>query len=125
MGDNYAKLANEFHMRDNKKVIGPCVGTVTSATQPIKVDICNGAVALEQGENAKVCQDLIERTYTAKVRDQAVTVTYPNGTAQTVQIETDEKLEAELKDVLKEGDQVLCVPCEGEQTWIIVDKVVS
>lgn len=125
MRDNFAKLAQEIHMRDNKKAIGPCIGMVTKETRPITVTICDGAVLLEQGENAKVCQNLIERTYTAQVKDQAITVTYQDGSAQTVKIESDEKLQAELKDVLKKGDQVFCVPCEGEQTWIIVDKVVS
>lgn len=125
MVDNFAKLAQEIHMRDNKKAIGPCIGVVTKETQPIVVTICDGEVVLEQGANARVCQDLIERTYTAKVKDKEVTVTYQNGSAQTVKIETDEKLQAELKDVLKKGDQVFCVPCEGEQTWIIVDKVVD
>lgn len=112
-------------MRDNKKSIGPCIGTIKKETQPITVTICDGDVLLEQGVNALVCQDLIERTYTAKVKDKEVTVTYQNGSTQMVKIETDEKLQAELKNVLNRGDQVFCVPCEGEQTWIIVDKVVN
>jgi hypothetical protein len=61
-------------------------------------------VILEQSDNAYVCQSLVERIYEAKI----------NGSEATV----------ELKDVLKKGDQVLCIPAEGEQTWIIVDKVV-
>ena len=125
MGDNFAKLAQEIHKRDNKKAIGPCIGIVTKATQPIIVEICDGAVVLEQGINARVCKNVIEHTYTAQVSDQAVTVTYPDESVQTVKIETDEKLQASIKEVLKKGDEVFCVPCEGEQTWIIVDKVVS
>ena len=125
MADNFAKLAQEIHKRDNKNAIGPCIGVVTKETQPIIVTICDGAVVLEQGANARVCQNVVERTYTARVSDQTAAVTYPDGSAQTVKIETDEKLQAEIKDVLKKGDQVFYVPCEGEQTWIIVDKVVS
>lgn len=123
--DNFAKLANEIHKRDNKQSIGVCVGTVVNAEQPIKVSICGGAILLEQGENAFVCQDVMERKYTAKARDSRVTVTYQDDSKRTVKIETDDKLEVELKEVLKAGDQVMCVPCSGEQTWIIVDKVVG
>ena len=54
-----------------------------------------------------MCQDLVERTYKARINDS----------------NPPDKLE--LKDVLKAGDEVLCIPCEGEQTWIIVDKVVG
>lgn len=123
--DNFKKLAKEIHKRDNKQSIGVCVGTVVKAEQPIKVSICGGAILLEQGENAFVCQDVIERKYTAKARDSSVEVTYQDDSKRTVKIETDDKLEAELKEVLKAGDQVMCVPCSGEQTWIIVDKVVG
>lgn len=123
--DNFKKLAKEIHKRDNKQSIGVCVGTVVNAEQPIKVSICGGAILLEQGENAFVCQDVIERKYTAKARDSSVEVTYQDDSKRTVKIETDDKLEVELKEVLKEGDQVMCVPCSGEQTWIIVDKVVG
>ena len=123
--DNFNKLAKEIHKRDNKQSIGVCVGTVVNAEQPIKVSICGGAILLEQGENAFVCQDVIERKYTAKARDSSVEVTYQDDSKRTVKIETDDKLEVELKDVLKAGDQVMCVPCSGEQTWIIVDKVVG
>ena len=80
---------------------------------------------LEQGENAFVCQDVIERKYTAKAKDSDVTVTYQDDSKRTVKIETDDKLEVELKEILKAGDRVMCVPCAGEQTWIIVDKVVG
>ena len=123
--DNFNKLAKEIHKRDNKQSIGVCVGTVVNAEQPIKVSICGGAILLEQGENAFVCQDVIERKYTAKARDSSVEVTYQDDSKRTVKIETDNKLEVELKEVLKAGDQVMCVPCSGEQTWIIVDKVVG
>ena len=123
--DNFTKLAKEIHKRDNKQSIGVCVGTVVNAEQPIKVSICGGAILLEQGENAFVCQDVIERKYTAKARDSSVEVTYQDDSKRTVKIETDNKLEVELKEVLKAGDQVMCVPCSGEQTWIIVDKVVG
>ena len=123
--DNFKKLAKEIHKRDNKQSIGVCVGTVVNAEQPIKVSICGGAILLEQGENAFVCQDVIERKYTAKARDSSVEVTYQDDSKRTVKIETDNKLEVELKEVLKAGDQVMCVPCSGEQTWIIVDKVVG
>ena len=123
--DNFTKLAKEIHKRDNKQSIGVCVGTVVNAEQPIKVSICGGAILLEQGENAFVCQDVIERKYTAKARDSSVEVTYQDDSKRTVKIETDDKLEVELKEVLKAGDQVMCVPCSGEQTWIIVDKVVG
>ena len=123
--DNFNKLAKEIHKRDNKQSIGVCVGTVVNAEQPIKVSICGGAIMLEQGENAFVCQDVIERKYTAKARDSSVEVTYQDDSKRTVKIETDNKLEVELKEVLKAGDQVMCVPCSGEQTWIIVDKVVG
>ena len=123
--DNFTKLAKEIHKRDNKQSIGVCVGTVVNAEQPIKVSICGGAILLEQGENAFVCQDVIERRYTAKARDSSVEVTYQDDSKRTVKIETDDKLEVELKEVLKAGDQVMCVPCSGEQTWIIVDKVVG
>ena len=123
--DNFKKLAKEIHKRDNKQSIGVCVGTVVNAEQPIKVSICGGAILLEQGENAFVCQDVIERKYTAKARDSSVEVTYQDDSKRTVKIETDDKLEVELKEVLKAGDQVMCVPCSGEQTWIIVDKVVG
>lgn len=122
--DNIAKLAVEIHKRDNKRVIGPCVGTVTSASEPITVSICDGAVILEQGSNARVCQNLVERTCTAKISDDEVTVTHQSGESETVRVKTD-KTKAELKEVLKNGDEVLCIPCSGEQTWIIVDKVVS
>ena len=125
MVDNFSKLAVEIHERDNKKVIGPCVGTVIKEIRPIMVSVCDGKVVLEQGENALVCQNLVERTYTAKVNGSAIVVTYQDGTTENVKIETDERMQAELKDVLKKGDRVFCVPCEGEQTWIIVDKVVS
>ena len=70
--DNFKKLAKEIHKRDNKQSIGVCVGTVVKAEQPIKVSICGGAILLEQGENAFVCQDVIERKYTAKARDSSV-----------------------------------------------------
>ena len=123
--DNFTKLAKEIHKRDNKQSIGVCVGTVVNAEQPIKVSICGGAILLEQGENAFVCQDVLERKYTAKARDSSVAVTYKDDSKRTVKIETDNKLEVELKEVLKAGDQVMCVPCSGEQTWIIVDKVVG
>ena len=123
--DNFTKLAKEIHKRDNKQSIGVCIGTAVNAEQPIKVSICGGAILLEQGENAFVCQDVIERKYTAKARDSSVAVTYQDDSKRTVKIETDDKLEVELKEVLKAGDQVMCVPCSGEQTWIIVDKVVG
>lgn len=123
--DNFAKFAKEIHKRDNKQSIGVCVGTVVSAEQQIKVSICGGAIMLEQGENAFVCQDVIERKYTAKAKDSDVTVTYQDDSKRTVKIETDDKLEVELKEILKAGDRVMCVPCAGEQTWIIVDKVVG
>ena len=106
MSDMIVKLAKEIHKRDNKTGIGPCVGTVTNAN-PVTVAICDGAVLLEKGDNARVCQDLVERTYKARINDS----------------NPPDKLE--LKDVLKAGDEVLCIPCEGEQTWIIVDKVVG
>ena len=122
---NIVKLAKEIHGRDNKKTIGVCVGTVVKAEKPIRVTICDGAVMLEQGENALVCQDVIERTYKEQVKGSEVTVTYMDGTSETVKIETDDKLEAELKEVLQAGDRVLCIPCSGEQTWIITDKVVG
>jgi hypothetical protein len=105
MGDNYAKLAKAIHERDNPKTIGPCIGTITKETQPITATICDGAVILEQYDNAKVCQSLAERTYEAQI----------NGSKATV----------ELKNVLKKGDQVLCIPAEGEQTWVMIDKVVG
>ena len=46
MADNFAKLAQEIHKRDNKNAIGPCIGVVTKETQPIIVTICDGAVVL-------------------------------------------------------------------------------
>ena len=124
MGDEISKLAKEIHKRDNKTNIGPCVGVVTNV-EPVTVAICDGAVLLEQGDNAKVCQDLVERTYKAQFKNSPVTVTHSSGSTESVKISTDDKLEAKFKEVLKEGDEVLCIPCTGEQTWIIVDKVVS
>ena len=125
MSNNIAKLAKEIHKRDNKKRIGPCVGTVVNPNTPVTVSICDGAVLLEQGENAHLCHDLTERAHEAKAQDDSVTVTYENEQKKTVKINTDEKLKICIKNVLKRGDQVLCIPCSGEQTWVIVDKVVG
>lgn len=47
--DNYTKLAQELHKRDNKEVIGICVGEVTSLT-PVNIRIYYNGEPIDKTE---------------------------------------------------------------------------
>lgn len=118
------KLAEEIHKRDNKSRIGICIGIVKSA-EPLKVAICDGAVLLEDKDTARVCISLLEKEKKASIEIQGGEIKSDIGTKieGIADIKTEE-MKITFREILKVGDEVLCVPLEGEQDWVIVDKVV-
>lgn len=104
--DNWAsELAGEFKARDNKKTLGAVIGKVTSVS-PLTVSICNGSIVLS-GSKIHTCSSLISRTLN-------VDYNFNSSGSGTITI----------KNVLKSGDNVLCLPADGGQSFFIVDKVV-
>lgn len=61
-------LAREFKKRDNKSMIGACIGTVISV-QPLQATIYDGQIMIDQS-NGYICNHLLEH-----VRDYSMTGT--------------------------------------------------
>ncbi len=105
MENNVTKLAKKMRKYENPKKFGCQVGEVLKV-EPIKVSILGGAAILDD-EIVGICESLIQRTID-------ISASCPYGSHSTMTI----------NQPLKKGDKVLCLPLEGEQSWIIIDKVV-
>jgi hypothetical protein len=102
------ELAREFKKRDNESPLGAVKGTVITVN-PLKISILGGRVFLT-ADMVYMCSSLLNGI------DRSATIQINGGTA------TDGKIT--FKDVLKDKDEVLCLPAEGGQTFFIIDKVV-
>ena len=118
------ELAQEFHKRDNKYFIGVSIGVVKSLT-PLKISICDGKIILEDKDTARVCVSLIEKERQASLEILGGEIKSNIGVKKEgIADIKNERAKITFKEILQVGDEVLCIPLEGEQEWIIVDKVV-
>lgn len=107
------ELAREFTKRNNKNPMGAVCGTVITV-DPLKVSILGGSVFLS-GDMIRVCSNLINNaTRKATIKLDSV--------ADHGSITTDGTIT--YNEILKEKDQVLCLPADGGQTFFIIDKAV-
>lgn len=139
------RLASELRERDNKKRIGQQVGKVVS-TEPLKISMCDGAIMLDEeiravcqtatflkegdevllepdeGDQSYIVVDRIRREYGPQIG--TVTKIDP----LTIEFEDvklkDKNIKARCISSFEKGDRILCLPCEGEEDWILVSKVV-
>ena len=139
------RLASEMKARDNKKRIGQQVGKVVS-TAPLKISICDGAVMLDdeitavcqaatflrvgdevlvepdEGDQSYIVVDRIRKKYGPQIG------TVSQASPLVIELEDmqlkDEHIKAKCVSNMEAGDRVLCIPCEGEEDWIVVSKVV-
>lgn len=141
------KLAHEIKKRNNPKKIGQQVGKVTEVN-PLKVSLCDGAIVLDD-EITAICQAatfmkigdevlcepmedeqswvIIDRirTHYGPMVGTVKNLSPLKITAEEVTIKAQD-IEATCKAVstIELNDRILCLPIEGEDKWILVDKVV-
>lgn len=82
--DNYTKLAQEFHKRNNRRIIGICVGEVTSLTpvniriyysgKPIDYDEFFNLEGLINGGTGVTAGDLFVKEYPVEIGDRFICI---------------------------------------------------
>lgn len=115
-------LASMFKERNNKSLIGPCVGKVVSV-DPLKVSILNGDVVLE-GDQLYMPSGLLEKEFKCDIKASGDIgeITGVAGNLKSLDITKDTGL-IKLHFELKEGNDLLLIPTENEQTFFIIDIV--
>lgn len=128
-------LAKMLKERDPKSLIGPCVGTVISV-EPLKIEILNSDVILS-GKRLYIPQSLLKKKYKIELKSDTemgdtevtrnigdITITRrPSSALISLNIDKKDKTELILYFELEEGDKVLLIPAENEQTFFIIDIV--
>lgn len=123
-------IANEFKNRDNISNIGAVVGTVLSV-EPLKLGILNNAVILDKS-NSYICRTLKEKykrkaDIEIKPYNVGIEVTDSGGNTSNMLKVTEDKKDYDtviiFKEILKEGDRVLVIATENNNTFFIVDKL--
>ncbi|MDF2612774.1 MAG: hypothetical protein K0S71_560 [Clostridia bacterium] len=120
-------IAKEFKQRDNKKLIGACIGTVTSAT-PLKASILDGQIMLDSS-NTYVSNSLMtyERNVKLTTETESTTGSISINNGSWNSFKTNESGTStgklELKSMLKVGDLILVIPAADEQKFFIIDIV--
>lgn len=139
------KLASEIRARDNKKRIGQQVGKVVS-TEPLKISMCDGVIMLDdeiravcqtatflkegdevllepdEGDQSYIVVDRIRREYGPQI---GIVTKLDPFTIEFEDIKLKEShIKARCVSNFEIGNRILCIPCEGEEDWILVSKVV-
>lgn len=118
------ELAKEFRKRENPKLIGACIGIVTSVS-PFSGSILDGQILLDPS-NTYVCNGLLERTSKLTItgtQQQSGTLTHNSSGSYTANGEMTLEGEVTLKEVVKVGDMVLVLPAANEQKFFIIDII--
>lgn len=113
------ELAKMFKERNNKDLIGPCIGKVVAAS-PLKISILDDQVVL-QGGQLYITEGLTTKEYLIDYSDGDVSGNLSTSGSLTSLNIKDGK--ATLKFSLKIGDEVLLIPAASEQIFFVVDKV--
>jgi len=113
------ELAKLFKDRDNKNLIGPCVGKI-AGVNPLKVSILNGQITL-QATQLYITSGLQNKSYTIDINGENVSGSVsPSGNLTSLNVTNGS---ATLKYGLKVNDEVLLIPADNGQVFFIVDKI--
>lgn len=107
--DGVSELAKMFKDRDPIKYMGPVVGTVLSPPPEIKIQ-ADKDIILDKSHlviGASILKDYQREYTTSSDRSSWSDMRY-----------------VRLVDTLKEGDEVILIPSQDEQTYFLVDKAV-
>jgi hypothetical protein len=140
--DGVSELAKMFKEREPIRYRGPIVGTVLSPPPEIKIQIDKNII-LDKG-HLVICGSILdgyERTYevqgnvkfndsncgnTNSVNDGGYQASGHSHTIESVNINTQYTADGQIKttDTLKEGDKVILIPSQDEQTYFLIDWAV-
>ena len=127
--DAIGKLAEEFKLRDNQKILSPQIGKVIT-TNPLKISIQNGKIIV-QDDNILLCSMLSEkiiRKSNIKLDKKIIKGRIKiNDIWQSCEYEIpatewDVNNHIELKEILKVNDLVAMVPI-GKK-FLVIDRVI-
>ena len=140
--DGVSELAKMFKDRDPIKYMGPVVGTVLSPPPEIKIQadkdiildkshLVIGASVLDGYERKYEIQGNIKFNdsncgNTNSVNDGGYQASNHSHILESVNINTQYTADGQIKttDTLKEGDKVILIPSQDEQTYFLIDWAV-
>ena len=140
--DGVSELAKMFKDREPIRYMGPVVGTVLSPPPEIKIQI-DKKIILDKNHlviSASILSDY-KRKYelqgnikindsdcgnTNVVNDGGYQASDHSHTIESISINTQYTADGEIKatDTLKEGDKVILIPSQDEQTYFLIDWAV-
>lgn len=106
-------LTKTLNNKKTKKVIEPCIGVVVSVS-PFKATIHDGIFILTKS-NTYICQAAIQKAYEFEESTGTLSVGHhsnENFTSRGV---------INLKDVLVVGQEILVIPIQRGQKFVVVD----